>query len=107
MTCKVCLRIYIPKSVSYGGNNFGLGPVTIDPSQATFVLTLGFQPLSMLPKVMVRGKVLNVARELDTTSLILKSTMPGGPTVAARLQPDRSFEFSSIPDWHISDGRSQ
>jgi hypothetical protein len=88
---------YFLKSVSYGGRNFGLGPMTIDASQAIVVLTLGFQPSSMLPKVLVRGKVLNVARELNTTSLILRSTMPDGPTVVARLQPDRSFEFPSIP----------
>jgi hypothetical protein len=88
---------YSFKSVSYGGKNFGLSPVTIDTSQDTFVVTLGFQPLSTLQKVLVRGKVLNVARELDTTSLILRSTMPGGPTVVALLQPDRSFEFSGIP----------
>jgi hypothetical protein len=88
---------YFLKSVSYGGNNFGLSPVTIDTSQATFVLTLGFQPSSTLPKVLVRGKVLNVARELNTSSLILRSTMPDGPTLVAPLQPDRSFELSSIP----------
>jgi hypothetical protein len=88
---------YFLKSVSYGGNNFGLSPVTIDTSQSTFVLTLGFQPLSTLQKVMVRGKLLNVARELHTTSLILRSTMPNGPTFVARLQPDQSFEFSSVP----------
>jgi hypothetical protein len=88
---------YVLKSVSYGGMNVGLSPVIIDTSDATVVLTLGFQPLSTLPKVMVRGKVLNVARELDTTSLVLRSTMPGGPTFVARLQRDHFFEFSSIP----------
>jgi hypothetical protein len=88
---------YVLKSVSYGGMNVGLSPVIIDTSDATVVLTLGFQPLSTLPKVMVRGKVLNVARELDTTSLVLRSTMPGGPTFVARLQTDHFFQFSSIP----------
>jgi hypothetical protein len=88
---------YVLKSVSYGGRNFGLGPVAIDASQTTFVLTLGFQPLSTLKRVMVRGKVLNVARELDTTSLIFRSAMPGGPTLVAPLQTDHFFEFSSIP----------
>jgi len=88
---------YFLKSVSYGGRNFGLNAVTIDATPAIVVLTLGFQPSSTLQKVLVRGKVLNVARELDTTSLILRSTMPDGPPLVAQLQPDRSFEFSSIP----------
>ncbi len=88
---------YFFKSVSYGGKNLGLNPVTIDASQATIVLALGFRPVSTLPKVMVRGKVLNIARELDTTSLSLTSMLPDGPTVVAPLQPDRSFDISSIP----------
>jgi hypothetical protein len=88
---------YFLKSVSYGGANFGLSPVTIDSSESIFLFTLGFQPLSTLHTVMVRGKVLNIARELHTTSLILRSTIPSGPTVEAPLQPDGSFEFSSIP----------
>ena len=88
---------YFLKSVSYGGRNFGLNPVTIDVTSAIVVLTLGFQPSSTLRRVMVRGKVLDVGRELDTTGLILRSTMPDGPSLVAQLQPDRSFEFSSIP----------
>ena len=88
---------YFLKSVSYGGKSLGLNPVTIDASQDTLVLTLGFQPVSTLQKVAVRGKVLNLARELDTTSLILKSTLPDGPTVVAPLQPDRSFEIANMP----------
>jgi len=88
---------YFLKSVSYGGRNFGMGPVVIDASPATMVLTFGFQPVSTLQKVTVRGKVLNIARELETTSLVLKSTMPDGPTVVARLQPDLSFDIASIP----------
>src|SRR5205814_608174 len=78
---------YFFKSISYGGKNLGMGPVVIDASQATMFLTLGFQPVSTLQKVTVRGRVLNIARELDATSLILKSTMPDGPTVVALLQP--------------------
>ena len=88
---------YFLKSVSYGGKNYGLNPVPIDASGATMVVTLGFQPVSTLQKVMVRGKVLNPARELNTTSLILKSVLPDGSSFVAPIQPDRSFEIASIP----------
>jgi hypothetical protein len=88
---------YFLKSVSYGGANFGMNPVTINGSQATLILTLGFRPVSTLQKVAIHGKVLNIARELGATSLILKSAMPDGPTVVASIQPDHSFDVASIP----------
>ena len=88
---------YVLKSQAYGGNKPTAGPVFIDgKSPTTIVLTLGYEPVSS-QKVTVRGRVSNVARELNATSLSFTSTIPKGQTFATSLQPDSSFEFTGIP----------
>lgn len=102
---------YVFKSVTHAGKDVGLSPVTVNgdsPSRtsptgpvvfdpATLTLTIGYLPVSALEKVTVRGNVANVASELNGTNLILASTMPNGPKLEARIQPDHSFDVSSIP----------
>jgi hypothetical protein len=89
---------YFLKSVKYGAKNFSPGSVLIDGmSPPTFVLTLGFESVSTLQRVTARGKFANIAAELNAVSLSLVSTLPGGPTFDAQLQPDSTFDFSSVP----------
>lgn len=61
------------------------------------MLTLGYEPLATQQTVTVRGRVSNVARELNATSLSFSSTIPNGPTFVMPLQSDRSFEFTNVP----------
>jgi hypothetical protein len=89
---------YYLKSAPYGSQDMALAPVRIDGNSATLVkLTVGYRPLSTLQSTTVRGKINSLPPELTATSFSLTSTMPGGPTVVAPIQPDRSFAFPSIP----------
>jgi hypothetical protein len=101
---------YVLKSVAYGGKDFGLNAFKVDgQSLATLDLMLGYEPVSTLKKVTARGKVVNPAPELKVTSIRFASTIPSGPALVARLQPDGSFEFTDIPvgayGWGVLDAR--
>jgi hypothetical protein len=89
---------YVLKSWTYAGRDYGTTPVLIDAkSSALLLLTLGFQPVSTLPRVVARLKVLNIPAEFKATTLTLTSLNPAGPTVAAPLQPGGFFELPDTP----------
>ncbi|HZI50382.1 MAG TPA: carboxypeptidase-like regulatory domain-containing protein [Terriglobia bacterium] len=89
---------YFLKSAPYGSQDMALGPVLVDgKSPATLKLTVGYRALSTLQPTIASGNINSLPPELKAASFSLTSTMPGGPTVVAALQPDRSFVFPSIP----------
>jgi hypothetical protein len=89
---------YVLKSVEYGGQDIGLNPFLVDgKSRATLDLTIGYEPVSTLKKVSARGRVVNSAPASKVTTIRFTSTLPNGPALDARLQPDGSFEILEIP----------
>ena len=88
---------YFLKTVTYGGKTYSPDSAQIDGKSSAVVLTLGYEPLSTLTKVSVRGRFVNIPRELSGTSLNLVSTIPNGPAFEVTLQSDGTFELSNIP----------
>ena len=91
---------YTLKSITYGSADIGLGPLRLDSAaQGDLVLTIAVTPLSSLDTVKVRGRIVNVARELNLAdrAVRLTSSIPGGPTIETGLKADHSFEFANVP----------
>jgi hypothetical protein len=88
---------YFLKTVTYGGKTFSPKSVEIDGKSSAVVLTLGYEPLSTLAKVNVRGRIVNIPRELNSASFNLVPTIPNGPAFEVTLQSDGAFELSNIP----------
>jgi hypothetical protein len=95
---------YSLTSVIYGGTN--VGQKFLVDRRESLLLMIRVQPGATLPTVTARGKVENLARELNgaNLSLVLTATLSGGPRVLAPVQPDHSFEFVNIPIGSYSAG---
>jgi len=90
---------YALRSVVYGGRNAGLASVMIDGRQPQAVLLrISVLPGSTLPNVSVRGKIVNVAPELNfrSMSMAMSSSVSGGPSFTAPIESDNSFAFPNI-----------
>jgi hypothetical protein len=90
---------YSLKTTIYGGWNAGPTLLIDGREPQSLLLMIRVQPGSTLPSVTARGKVVNLARELNAASLslVFTSTTSSGPTLVVPIQPDNSFEISSIP----------
>ena len=88
-------------AMMYGKTVVGVGPLKIvSASQGNLVLTFAVAWQSPIQGVKVSGKVVNAAKEwtpLLHRTVRLTSSIPGGPTVEAPLNPDYSFVFESVP----------
>jgi hypothetical protein len=87
---------YFLKTVVYGGMN--ATPNLLIDGRNSLILVIDVQPGATFPSVTARGKVSNLARELNVTnlSLVLTPTITG-ETFMTPVQPDSSFEYSRIP----------
>jgi hypothetical protein len=87
----------VVKGANYGAGNFSPG-MTIDPKTTVNVtVIIGYVPASTLSSVPVRGKVINVAKELNAGVLSLTSFLPDGPTVVSPIAADGTVEVASLP----------
>jgi hypothetical protein len=90
---------YRLKSITYRNVDAGFRPFRINGSvPGEIVLTLAVTPLSSIPGVNVRGKVLNMAREWPAGGRTVRLySLNTGTSIETPLNADGTFEFPKAP----------